>query len=138
MYGFPPKELPEGEAIGKLLSSGDTLTVERRVIFASQEANGKGSKECDKGPSPEASAIDDALATPSGGTESLARENLTSQDSIVSQGKFVRRRVPDDNSCLFRSVLIVLQATEGVDELRTDFKAIDLAALISHLIEDVS
>uniref|UniRef100_A0A7S1XDE3 Ubiquitin thioesterase OTU n=1 Tax=Compsopogon caeruleus TaxID=31354 RepID=A0A7S1XDE3_9RHOD len=96
--GFPPKTLELGVGtVGEILSHGDMLTVE---TVAKEEKEKSSIPRDDIGESaPQNSPVE-------------------AESSIASQGTFVRRRVPDDNSCLFRSVSIVLQLSHSVDSLR--------------------
>lgn len=88
LSGYPPKQLvvADTDAIAGFVNQGDTITI----------------KTGSAGSAPSASAPAIAPAKPP------VASNSPTAESLAAQGTFVERVVPDDNSCLFRSVNGVL------------------------------
>lgn len=107
LNGYPPKRIVFEDAapVVDFVKEGDTIVVQTST---SSMASPKQPVVRDK-------VRRQAQAAPSTGMSRVP----ASERSIASQGEFVVREVPDDNSCLFRSVNNILgQGSRSVTPLR--------------------
>mmetsp|Transcript_13456 Transcript_13456/g.29175 ORF Transcript_13456/g.29175 Transcript_13456/m.29175 type:complete len:319 (+) Transcript_13456:41-997(+) len=118
LVGFPPAPLgaeSDGALVSDLLKNGDLVTVERR-----RHENPSKPVEPQSTPAPQGHAM------------MQPHQNIVDEidsGSIAAQGVMRRVRVPDDNSCLFRSVCNVL-----ADDQRASFSVESLRQLVADQI----
>ncbi|PXF42411.1 Ubiquitin thioesterase OTU1 [Gracilariopsis chorda] len=112
--GFPPKLLSvdDSQRLSAVLSSGDVIVVQSQQPQSqqpqSQQPQSQQPQSLQPQPTPKASTTS-ASAIPA--------------SSILSNGTIVIREVPDDNSCLFRSVNALLsRSNQPPESLRTIVK----------------
>eukprot|EP00189_Rhodosorus_marinus_P007293 CAMPEP_0184752292 /NCGR_PEP_ID=MMETSP0315-20130426/43502_1 /TAXON_ID=101924 /ORGANISM="Rhodosorus marinus, Strain UTEX LB 2760" /LENGTH=322 /DNA_ID=CAMNT_0027231613 /DNA_START=84 /DNA_END=1052 /DNA_ORIENTATION=+ len=111
--GFPPREvsLDGGQYVKSIFRGGDSLVVEETAKkqsgddLALVKNDVTHNREHESEPSP-------AAVTPVGTRASAAGS------SIADEANFVRRVVPDDNSCLFRAVSFVIGQGHTAEFLR--------------------
>lgn len=103
LNGFPPKKMEVADAnkTTDYIKSGDAIVVQAeaaaQVVSVTNRAPAP-SKAPAQSPKP-------AAADPlSAGVPDPVALELARRSSLAAQGEFVVREVPDDNSCLFRSV----------------------------------
>lgn len=118
MNGFPPKPLgmDDRESVAKTFQPGDLLVVEegaRTSAAPTSNVHGTGSKQTQN---PPPSAPREAPRGAPRGAPPPATNAGSS--SIAEDGDFLRRAVPDDNSCLFRSVSYLLGQNMSPASLR--------------------
>lgn len=95
-YGYPPKPLSADDVtlISAVLKHGDLVLVQKNGSAPGQSSAAKQTSESESSPKPRPYDLESRKTIP--------------ESSILSQGTLTMRVVPDDNSCLFRSVNGVL------------------------------
>lgn len=101
LNGFPPKKIdaPDASKTTEHIKSGDAIVVQTGEAAQAVSAQSRAPAPAAAPPSTAPSADPVAAGAPDPVALELARRS-----SIAAQGNFVMRVVPDDNSCLFRSV----------------------------------
>ncbi|KAJ8901516.1 hypothetical protein NDN08_007360 [Rhodosorus marinus] len=108
--GFPPTEvtLDGGENVKSIFRQGDSLVVEETA--KKQSVGDSVVVEDDRADSKDQESEPSHVA--------VAPSQSAGASSIADEADFVRRVVPDDNSCLFRAVSLVIGQSHTAEFLR--------------------
>mmetsp|Transcript_7756 Transcript_7756/g.23471 ORF Transcript_7756/g.23471 Transcript_7756/m.23471 type:complete len:324 (-) Transcript_7756:1102-2073(-) len=114
LSGYPsrPLAMEDGQSVAAVLANGDMLTVEeaRDAVRISDYPPSIALPAATPSPEPPRSA--------NGTSSPETAQQPPNSSSIAADGEFVRRVVPDDNSCLFRAVSYVLGQGHAPEFLR--------------------
>lgn len=100
--GFPPKTLqaPDTNLVSSVFRNGDVIIVNKSAQNSNQNHT--------TAPKQHVAPVQSFSENPPVSSTSEPKQSANANDSIASQGSIVLREVPDDNSCLFRSVNSIL------------------------------